>query len=46
MFGTGSKGSLLSQYGSYFSNLLHGNLGLSVNLYPSKVTTVLAQTLP
>ena len=45
-FGTGSKGSLLSQYGSYLSNLLHGNLGLSVNLYPSKVTTVLAQTLP
>jgi peptide/nickel transport system permease protein len=45
-FGAGSKGSLVSQYGSYLSNLLHGNLGLSVNLYPSKVTTVLAQTVP
>jgi peptide/nickel transport system permease protein len=26
--------------------VLHGNLGLSINQYPSKVTTVLAQTLP
>jgi peptide/nickel transport system permease protein len=45
-FGSGAHGSLLSQYGTYLSNLVHGNLGLSVNLYPSKVTTVLGQTLP
>ena len=45
-FGVHTHGSLLSQYISYLGNLLHGNLGLSVNLYPSKVTTVLAQTLP
>jgi peptide/nickel transport system permease protein len=45
-FGVHSHGSLLSQYFSYLGNLLHGNLGLSINLYPSKVTTVLAQTLP
>jgi peptide/nickel transport system permease protein len=45
-FGAGSHGSLVSQYFTYFGNVLHGNLGLSTNLYPAKVTTVLAQTLP
>ncbi len=45
-FGTHAHGSLLSQYFAYLGNLLHGNLGLSVSLYPSKVTTVLGQTLP
>jgi peptide/nickel transport system permease protein len=45
-FGTQAHGSLLSQYFTYLGNVLHGNLGLSINQYPSKVTTVLAQTLP
>jgi peptide/nickel transport system permease protein len=45
-FGTHTHGSLLSQYLSYLGELLHGNLGLSVTLYPAKVTTVIAQTLP
>jgi len=45
-FGTHTHGSLISQYFSYLGNLAHGNLGLSVNLYPAKVTTVIAQTLP
>jgi peptide/nickel transport system permease protein len=45
-FGTHTHGSLLSQYFAYLGNVLHGNLGLSINQYPSKVTTVLAQTLP
>jgi peptide/nickel transport system permease protein len=45
-FGTHAHGSLLSQYFTYLGNLAHGDLGLSINQYPSKVTTVLAQTLP
>jgi peptide/nickel transport system permease protein len=45
-FGTHSHGSIFSQYFTYLGNLAHGNLGLSVTLYPSKVTTVIAQTLP
>ena len=45
-FGTHAHGSLLSQYFSYLGNLAHGNLGLSVNEYPAKVTTIIGQTLP
>ena len=45
-FGTHTHGSLLSQYFSYLGDLAHGNLGLSVNQYPAKVTTIIAQTLP
>ncbi|MGZ4253162.1 MAG: ABC transporter permease, partial [Solirubrobacteraceae bacterium] len=45
-FGTHAHGSLLSQYFSYLGNLAHGDLGLSVNQYPAKVTTIIGQTLP
>src|SRR2546430_781383 len=45
-FGTHTHGSLISQYFSYLGNVLHGDLGTSINLYPAKVTTVLGQTLP
>lgn len=45
-FGTHAHGGLVSQYFSYLGALAHGNLGVSTSLYPSKVTTVLAQTLP
>jgi peptide/nickel transport system permease protein len=45
-FGAGNHGSLISQYFTYLGNLLHGDLGLSTNLYPSKVTTIIGQTLP
>jgi peptide/nickel transport system permease protein len=45
-FGTHTHGSLVSQYFSYLGDLAHGNLGLSVNQYPAKVTTIIAQTLP
>ena len=45
-FGTHTHGSLISQYFTYLGDLAHGNLGTSVNLYPAKVTTVIAQTLP
>jgi peptide/nickel transport system permease protein len=45
-FGTHTHGSLLSQYFTYLGDLAHGNLGLSVNEYPAKVTTIIGQTLP
>ena len=45
-FGTHTHGSLISQYFSYLGDLAHGNLGLSVNQYPAKVTTIIGQTLP
>ena len=45
-FGTHAHGSVLSQYFSYLGNLAHGDLGLSVNQYPAKVTTIIGQTLP
>jgi peptide/nickel transport system permease protein len=45
-FGTHTHGSLLSQYFSYIGDLLHGNLGVSVNQFPAKVTTVIGQALP
>jgi peptide/nickel transport system permease protein len=45
-FGTHTHGSLLGQYFTYLGNLAHGNLGLSVNQYPAKVTTIIGQTLP
>jgi peptide/nickel transport system permease protein len=45
-FGAGKQGSLLHQYWVYLVDLFHGNLGLSVDLYPSTVSSVLAQTVP
>jgi peptide/nickel transport system permease protein len=45
-FGVGHQGSLMHQYWVYIVDLFHGNLGLSTNLYPATVTSVLAQTIP
>ena len=45
-FGVGHEGSLFHQYWTYLVDLLHGNLGLSVDLYPSSVSTVLGETVP
>jgi peptide/nickel transport system permease protein len=45
-FGVGHQGSLLHQYWTYLVDLVHGNLGLSVDLYPSSVSTVLGETVP
>jgi peptide/nickel transport system permease protein len=45
-FGVGHEGSLLHQYWTYLVDLVHGNLGLSVDLYPSSVSTVLGETVP
>ncbi len=44
--GLGHQGSLLHQYLLYLGNLAHGNLGVSINYFPEKVTTVIAQTIP
>ncbi|MGO9957971.1 MAG: ABC transporter permease [Solirubrobacteraceae bacterium] len=45
-FGAHPQGSIVSQYFTYLGNLAHGDLGLSVSQYPSKVTTIIGQTLP
>ena len=45
-FGTGHHGSLVSDYFQYWGNVLHFNLGISVSQYPSKVSTIIGQTLP
>jgi peptide/nickel transport system permease protein len=45
-FGVGHQGSLLHQYWVYLGNIAHLNLGTSVSLYPDKVTSVLASTVP
>lgn len=45
-FGLGHPGSLLHQYFVYLGHLAHGNLGISTFEFPTKVTTVLKETLP
>lgn len=45
-FGIGKAGSLWHQYGQYFVDILHGNLGLSVIEYPARVSTIIGETLP
>lgn len=45
-FGLGGHQSLWAQYGSYWINLFHGNLGVSFTYYPTRVSTVIAQALP
>jgi peptide/nickel transport system permease protein len=45
-FGTGTHSGLLSQYFSYWDQVLHFNLGVSVSEYPTKVSTIIGQTLP
>jgi peptide/nickel transport system permease protein len=40
------KASLISQYLSYWGQLLHGNLGTSLTDYPASVGSVIAQALP
>lgn len=45
-FGLQSHRSLPSQYVSYLGQLAHGNLGVSISMYPAKVTTVIAQAFP
>lgn len=45
-FGINTTDPLWAQYFSYLGNLLHGNLGISTNYYPSSVVSIIAQDLP
>jgi peptide/nickel transport system permease protein len=45
-FGAGPHGSLVSQYFQYWGQVLHFNLGVSLSEYPTKVSTIVGQTLP
>ena len=45
-FGIDTKASLLTQYGRYWGQLAHGNLGVSTSEYPVRVSTIIAHTLP
>ncbi|MBO0730437.1 MAG: ABC transporter permease [Acidimicrobiaceae bacterium] len=45
-FGLDTKSSLLHQYGHYWSQLFHGDLGVSTSEYPAKVTTIIGHALP
>lgn len=46
LFGLNQHESLIGQYGSYWGQLLHGDLGLSFTYFPTKVSAVIAQSLP
>lgn len=46
LFGLDADASLWSQYADYWSNLLHGDLGLSFTFFPTPVGDVVAQSLP
>lgn len=44
-FGLGTGQSLMSQYWSYWGDLLHGNLGISVSHSPETVSSVIGSAL-
>jgi peptide/nickel transport system permease protein len=44
-FGVNTTDSLWVQYLKYLNNLLHGNLGISFQYYPSQVTQVIGQSI-
>ncbi|HEX3790160.1 MAG TPA: ABC transporter permease [Pseudonocardiaceae bacterium] len=46
LFGLDKHQSLLTQYGHYWSQLAHGDLGLSFTFFPTPVSTVISQSLP
>jgi peptide/nickel transport system permease protein len=45
-YGLDTKATLLSQYGTYWVKLFHGNLGTSITYYPTPVASVIATALP
>jgi peptide/nickel transport system permease protein len=45
-FGLNTKESLAGQYFDYLGNLFHGNLGISINYFPSSVASIIASSLP
>ena len=44
-FGVNTTDPLWVQYIAYLNNLLHGNLGISTNYYPSSVTQIISQDI-
>ena len=46
LYGIDNPASLPTQYAQFWTNLLHGNLGLSTSSYPTPVTSVIATALP
>jgi peptide/nickel transport system permease protein len=46
MFGMDQNVSMWHQYITYWVNLFHGDLGLSLRFYPTPVTTMIGQALP
>jgi peptide/nickel transport system permease protein len=45
-FGVNTTDPLWLQYVGYLNNLLHGNLGVSTNYFPSTVSAIIGQDLP
>jgi len=46
LFGLNQHTSLVDQYGRYWSQLAHGNLGTSFTYFPTPVISVIEQSLP
>lgn len=46
LFGENAHQSLWSQYGAYWQEILHGNLGVSITYFPTPVSAVIKQALP
>ncbi|MEZ0094089.1 ABC transporter permease [Streptacidiphilus sp. EB129] len=46
LFGLDKHKGLLQQYGDYWVQLFHGDLGISFSSFPTPVTTILGQDLP
>jgi peptide/nickel transport system permease protein len=46
LYGIDNPASLPTQYGQFWANLVHGNLGVSTSSYPTPVTSVIATALP
>jgi peptide/nickel transport system permease protein len=46
LYGIDNPASLPTQYGQFWANLAHGNLGVSTSSYPTPVTSVIATALP
>ena len=46
LYGIDNPAGLPAQYGQFWANLAHGNLGVSTSSYPTPVTSVIATALP
>jgi peptide/nickel transport system permease protein len=46
LFGLNRNQNIFQQYGEYWGQLFHGNLGLSFTFFPTPVSQVIAESLP